>query len=52
MCGVAVTGIWNGEGWLADPSDVAVLAAMFLIFTAISTKVFSLGVAVVRDQDT
>ena len=33
-------GIWNGEGWLVHLSDVAALTALFLIFTAISAKVF------------
>ena len=33
-------GIWNGEGWLAHLSDVAALAAMFLIFTVVSARVF------------
>jgi ABC-2 type transport system permease protein len=33
-------GIWNGDGWLAHMGDVAALTALFLIFTAISAKVF------------
>jgi ABC-2 type transport system permease protein len=33
-------GIWNGDGWLAHMGDVAALTVMFLIFTAISAKVF------------
>jgi ABC-2 type transport system permease protein len=33
-------GIWRGDGWLAHSSDVAILALMFLAFTALSTKVF------------
>jgi len=33
-------GIWHGEGWFAHAGDVAVLAGMFLAFTALSTKVF------------
>jgi ABC-2 type transport system permease protein len=33
-------GIWNGERWLAHLSDVAALAALFLLFTAISARVF------------
>jgi ABC-2 type transport system permease protein len=33
-------GIWNGEGWVAHLSDVAVLTVMFLLFTAISAKIF------------
>jgi ABC-2 type transport system permease protein len=33
-------GIWNGDGWLPHLGDVAALAVLFLIFTAISAKVF------------
>jgi ABC-2 type transport system permease protein len=33
-------GIWKGEGWYAHAGDVAVLALMFLVFTAVSAKVF------------
>ena len=33
-------GIWNGDGWLAHLSDVAALTALFLLYTAISAKVF------------
>ena len=33
-------GIWNGDGWLAHLSDVAALAVLFLVFTAISARVF------------
>jgi ABC-2 type transport system permease protein len=33
-------GIWNGDSWLAHMGDVAALAVFFLIFTAISAKVF------------
>jgi ABC-2 type transport system permease protein len=33
-------GIWRGEGWLAHGSDVAALTLMFLVFLAISTRVF------------
>lgn len=33
-------GIWIGDGWLVHLGDVAALAALFLIFTAISAKVF------------
>jgi ABC-2 type transport system permease protein len=33
-------GIWNGDGWLIHLSDVAALAGLFLLFTAISAKVF------------
>jgi ABC-2 type transport system permease protein len=33
-------GIWHGEGWFAHLGDVAVLSGMFLVFTALSAKVF------------
>jgi ABC-2 type transport system permease protein len=33
-------GIWHGEGWAGHLGDVAVLALMFLAFTAVSAKVF------------
>ena len=33
-------GIWNGDGWSAHMGDVAALAVLFLVFTAISAKVF------------
>jgi ABC-2 type transport system permease protein len=33
-------GIWNGDGWFAHWGDVAALTVLFLIFTAISAKVF------------
>ena len=33
-------GIWRGEGWRAHVGDVAVLTLMFLVFTAVSAKVF------------
>jgi len=33
-------GIWHGEGWAAHGSDVAVLALMFVLFSAISARVF------------
>jgi ABC-2 type transport system permease protein len=33
-------GIWHGEGWAAHASDVAVLALMFALFSAISARVF------------
>jgi ABC-2 type transport system permease protein len=33
-------GIWHGEGWSAHIGDVAVLTAMFLLFTAVSARVF------------
>jgi ABC-2 type transport system permease protein len=33
-------GIWHGEGWASHLGDVAILALMFLLFTAVSAKVF------------
>jgi ABC-2 type transport system permease protein len=33
-------GIWNGDGWLPHLGDVAALTILFLIFTAISARVF------------
>ncbi len=33
-------GIWSGDGWIAHMGDVAALAGLFLIFTAISAKIF------------
>ena len=33
-------GIWRGDGWVAHAGDAAVLALMFVIFTAASAKVF------------
>jgi ABC-2 type transport system permease protein len=33
-------GIWNGDGWLAHLADVAALTVLFVIFTALSAKVF------------
>ena len=33
-------GIWHGEGWSNHVTDVAVLALMFLVFTAVAAKVF------------
>jgi ABC-2 type transport system permease protein len=33
-------GIWNGDGWLPHMGDVAILTGLFLLFTAISAKVF------------
>jgi ABC-2 type transport system permease protein len=33
-------GIWNGDGWIAHTGDVAALTALFLIFTALSAKIF------------
>jgi ABC-2 type transport system permease protein len=33
-------GIWHGEGWLAHLGDVAILAVMFAVCVAVSTRVF------------
>jgi ABC-2 type transport system permease protein len=33
-------GIWNGDSWSAHMSDVAALALLFLVCTALSAKVF------------
>lgn len=33
-------GIWHGDGWAGHVSDVAVLAVMFLVCTAVSAKIF------------
>jgi len=33
-------GIWNGEGWTAHAGDVAALALVMVVFTALSAKVF------------
>jgi ABC-2 type transport system permease protein len=33
-------GIWNGDGWLVHLSDVAAPTLLFVVFTAISAKVF------------
>ena len=33
-------GIWRGEGWSAHLGDVAALTLFFIIFTAISTRMF------------
>jgi ABC-2 type transport system permease protein len=33
-------GIWKGEGWWAHAGDVGALVAVFLVFTAISSRVF------------
>ena len=33
-------GIWNGDGWLTHLGDVAALTVLFLLYTAISAKVF------------
>jgi len=33
-------GIWRGEGWVSHLGDVATLAAIFLVCTVVSTRVF------------
>lgn len=33
-------GIWEGHGWLSHAGDLAALAIMFVVFTAISARVF------------
>ena len=33
-------GVWHGEGWMEHLGDVAILALMFIGFTAVSSKVF------------
>src|SRR3954471_14836363 len=33
-------GIWQGEGWTAHMHDVVILSVMFLVFAAVSTKLF------------
>jgi ABC-2 type transport system permease protein len=33
-------GIWNGDGWIAHLGDLAALAGLLLLFTAISARVF------------
>lgn len=33
-------GIWIGDGWLAHLGDVAALTVLFLLFTAISARIF------------
>jgi ABC-2 type transport system permease protein len=33
-------GIWRGEGWSAHVGEVAALTLFFLVFTAISSRVF------------
>ena len=35
-----LNGIWNGDGWLPHLGDVGALVILFLIFTALSAKVF------------
>jgi ABC-2 type transport system permease protein len=33
-------GIWNGDAWSAHLGDLAALTVAFLVFTALSAKVF------------
>ncbi len=33
-------GIWNGDAWSAHIGDVAALAVVFVVCTALSAKVF------------
>ena len=33
-------GVWDGEGWIAHSGDVLALLAVFVVCTAISTRVF------------
>jgi len=33
-------GIWNGDGWITHMGDVSALTLLFLIFTALSARVF------------
>jgi ABC-2 type transport system permease protein len=33
-------GIWRGEGWLAHAGDVGVLVLVFVVFTALSSRLF------------
>lgn len=33
-------GIWNGEGWLRQVPEIATLAVMFLLLTAVASRVF------------
>jgi len=37
-------GIWRGDAWSAHMGDVAALAVVFVVCTALSAKVFSVGV--------
>ncbi len=39
-CVRLLQGIWNGDSWPAHTSDVAALAVVFLLCTALSAKVF------------
>ena len=33
-------GIWRGDGWAVHVGDLVAMALMFLVFTAVSTRVF------------
>ena len=33
-------GVWHGEGWMAHAPEAAILAVMFLAFTALASRVF------------
>jgi ABC-2 type transport system permease protein len=33
-------GIWNGDSWLAHASDVGALVVLFVLFTALSARIF------------
>jgi ABC-2 type transport system permease protein len=33
-------GIWRGDGWAVHVGDLLAMALMFLVFTAVSTRVF------------
>jgi ABC-2 type transport system permease protein len=35
-----LSGIWNGGGWVAHSGDVAALVAVFVVCTAVSSRVF------------
>jgi len=35
-----LNGIWKGDSWLVHGGDVVVLAATFVVCTALSAKVF------------
>ncbi len=35
-----LTGIWNGDSWLTHLGDVAAMTILFLLFTALSSRVF------------
>ena len=32
-------GVWRGDGWIARGTDVAMLAVMFLVLTAVASRV-------------